>query len=174
MDGTAEPRDSLLPLLYEELRAVAAGFLRQERRDHTLQPTALVHEAFLRMKGRGPAELEDPARFRAAAAVAMRRILVDHARARRAGKRGGDLRRVSLDEGWGISRGGEVEVLALHEALEELAALDERQARVVELRFFGGLGEQEIAAELGVSLRTVEGDWRMARAWLRGKLDHGA
>ena len=170
MEKPRSPAETLVPLLYEELRGLAATYLRDEKPCHTLQPTALVHEAFLRLADRRSLDLNDRGPFRAAAAQAMRRILVDHARRKNAEKRGGDRKRVSLDEGLGISDAGEVDLLALHEALEGLAEFDARQARVVELRFFGGQGEEETAETLGVSLRTVQGDWRMARAWLREAL----
>jgi RNA polymerase sigma factor (TIGR02999 family) len=160
----------LEPRIYAELRSLAAGYLRGERPGHTLQPTALVHEAFLRL-GSLSGCAESPARFKALAARTMRNVLVDHARRRAAAKRGGERQRVTLDEGLAFLARGELDVLALHEALERFAALDERAARVVELRFFGGLTEPEAAEALGVSLRTVEGDWRMARAWLREALE---
>ena len=163
--------EALIPLLYEELRALAGALLRQEAVDHTLQPTALVHEAFLRLRDSESLEAGSHASFRSTAAVAMRRILVDHARQRLTSKRGGDRRRVPLDESCGSSDDGRIDVLALHEALDDLARIDERQARVVQLRFFGGFTEEEIAEELGVSLRTVEGDWQTARDWLRARLE---
>lgn len=153
---------------YAELRALAAAHLRRERRGHTLQPTALAHEAWLRLG----AQLEAPG-LEAAASKAMREILVDHARRRSAAKRGGGWRRVTLDPAACELPGRELDLLALDEALENLAALDGRQAQVVELRYFGGLSTEETARALGVSARTVEGDWHMARAFLRRALEDG-
>ncbi len=156
-----------------ELRALAAKYLAGERPGHTLQPTALVHEAFLRLTG-SPGVPADRSEFIALAATSMRRVLVDHARARRAAKRGGDRRRappLALDGAAAKWDQPQVDLLALDEALEKLAALDPRQARIVELRFFGGLGVEAAAQVLGVSTRTVEADWRMARAWLRRELE---
>jgi len=159
--------------LYEELHGLAAGCLRGERPGHTLQPTALVHEAFLRL-ARVPLAPADRTGFLVLAATTMRRVLVDHARRRHAHKRSGG-RSVTLDVGEvGDARAQDgLDVLAVDEALERLARLDARQARIVELRFFAGLSADEIAAELGVSRRTVQGDWHMARAWLRGEMRRG-
>jgi RNA polymerase sigma factor (TIGR02999 family) len=151
------------------LRALAAAHLRRERRGHTLQPTALAHEAWLRLRSGGDLGVA------AAASRAIREILVEHARRRHAAKRGGAWRRVTLDPSLCGLPGREIDVLALDEALVRLAELDERQARVVDLRFFGGLDTAEVARVLEVSTRTVEGDWSMARAFLRRALgeDHG-
>jgi RNA polymerase sigma factor (TIGR02999 family) len=160
----------LLPLVYEDLRAIARRYLDHERSGHTLQPTALVHEAFLRLFGAEGVQPSDRTHFLSVAAVAMRRILVEHARARAADKRGGNERRVTLDSRAAIAGESEVDVLALDEALQRLAALDERQARVVELRFFGGLSMDEVAALLGVSKRSAEADWTLARTWLHHEL----
>ncbi|MBL9119868.1 MAG: sigma-70 family RNA polymerase sigma factor [Phycisphaerae bacterium] len=163
---------ALSATLHSELRDLAAALLRRERRDHTLQPTALVHEAFLRLGERlGPTWREEhgEAAFRALAATAMRRILVDHARAHTADKRGGGWMRIELPEAM-VEAPEPVELLALHEALEALAQLDPRKARVVELRFFGGLNGDEVAETLGVARSTSEADWFMARAWLRKRL----
>jgi len=160
----------LASLFYDELRALAAGYLRRERAGHTLQPTALVHEAFLRLVEAENLRDVDRAGFLAMAASAMRRVLVDHARARAAEKRGGDAERITLDSGLGPVPGPDLDVLALDEALARLAALDERQAKVVELRFFGGLAVEEVADVLGVSKRSVEADWTLARVWLRRAL----
>ena len=168
----SESAPELTGELHGELRELAAALLRRERRDHTLQPTALVHEAYLRLGERlGPSwrEQHGESAFRALAATAMRRILVDHARAHAADKRGGGWLRVELPEAT-VEAPEPVELLALHEALEALAALDPRKARVVELRFFGGLTGDEVAEALGVARSTSEADWFMARAWLRQRL----
>jgi RNA polymerase sigma-70 factor, ECF subfamily len=163
-DSTAAER--LLPLVYDELRALAAGYLRQERPGHTLQPTALVHEAYVRLVGGSQPDWAGRAHFLAVAARAMRRTLVNHALARKAEKRGGGRTMLSLDPDSAPAPGGEIDASALSEALDRLEALDERKARVVEMRFFGGMTVEESAGVLGVSVSTVEGDWRFARAWL--------
>jgi RNA polymerase sigma factor (TIGR02999 family) len=160
----------LMPLVYDELRALAESYLRQERSDHTLQATALVHEAYVRLIKQDDVEWQNRAHFFAVAAQAIRRILVDHARARHRAKRGGGLERVRLDEDVAVLEERDLDLVALDESLEKLAALHERQARIVELRFFGGLTLKEVAECLGVSPRTVDGDWSMARAWLRREL----
>lgn len=155
---------------YAELRRIAARYLATERPDHTLQPTALVNEAFVRLDASSAARFADRRHFVAAAARAMRNILVDHARARGAQKRGAG-KRVALDvEAAGVDDGRGADVVALDEALERLEALHPRQARIVELRFFAGLTGAETAALLDVSERTVERDWVVARAWLRREL----
>ena len=158
-----------LPEVYDCLRGLAAAWFRAERPEHTLQPTALVHEAYMRLSAT-ERSIDDRTRFGAAAAVAMRRVLVDHARARRAVKRGGGWSRVDLElvDGSGNLRG--VGILELDEALDALAAEHERCARVVELRFFGGLTGEQAAQLLDVSPRTVDVDWRFARAWLLERL----
>jgi RNA polymerase sigma factor (TIGR02999 family) len=162
---------SMLALMYDELRRLAAGYLRSERPDHTLQPTALVHEAYLKLLNQTSAAWRDPRQFRALAATAMRQILVDHARRRRSAKRGGAAQRITLDEALTPSSGQDVQLLALDEALGRLNALDKRQGRVVELRFFGGLTNEEVAEVLGVSRATVANDWTVARAWLSREID---
>jgi len=167
----ADVAKKLMPLVYDELRQLAAGYLRSERRGHTLQPTALVHEAFMRLIDQSRVDWKGRTHFYAVGAQAMRRILIDHARARGRGKRGGDWQRVLLDEVDTPQELGDVDLVALHEALESLAALDENQARIVELRFFGGMTVEEVAHVLGVSKRKVEGDWTHAKAWLRNALD---
>jgi len=163
--------DDLLPVVYDELRRLAARYLRGQRGGHTLQPTALVHEAYLRMAKGGALPLDDRTHFFALAARAMRQVLVDHARRRAAVKRGGDPERVTLDDTLEIGRGGEekrrLDLLALNEALERLSP---RQCRVVELRYFAGLTIAEAAESLGVGTRTVEDDWALARAWLQRRL----
>lgn len=166
----ADALDRLLPLVYDELCRLAGSYLRRERADHTLQPTALAHEAWMRMVDATRVVWRDRAQFLAIAARTMRQILVDHARAHRAQKRGGDAVRVTLSDAQADFGRPDLDVLAVDEALDALAALDERKARVVELRFFGGLTEEEAAHALGVSQTTVENDWRFARAWLHRRL----
>jgi len=169
--GDADAGERLLPIVYVELRRQAARLLRRERRDHTLQPTALVHETYLRLIEQRAADWKNRAQFFAVAATAMRRILVDHARRHGARKRGGSWDRISFDETRGAWPGPpDVEILALEEALEELAVLDPAKVRLVELRFFAGLSLEETAAVLGVSESTVTRDWRLARAWLFRRL----
>jgi RNA polymerase sigma factor (TIGR02999 family) len=172
--GDASAAARLMPLVYADFRALARRYLAQERLGHTLQPTALVHEAFLKFVDQSRVSWHGRTHFFAVGAQAMRRVLVEHARARKRHKRGGgNARRVVLDEGVAVIQDRPSDVLALDEALERLAKLDERQARVVEYRFFGGLEMEEIAEALGVSKRTVEGDWRVARAWLHRELSKG-
>ncbi|MBW7904485.1 MAG: sigma-70 family RNA polymerase sigma factor [Phycisphaerae bacterium] len=169
-DDSAAAR--LMPLVYEELRNVARGLLAAERPGHTLQATALVHEAYLRLVSQSDTRWEGRVHFFAVAARMLRRILVDHARGRNADKRGGGAARLTLMDG--VERGEPgyepLDLLALDEAMDELERCDERQARVVELRFFAGLDVEETAQALGVSPRTVKDDWRFAKAWLRAQL----
>ena len=155
-----------------ELRAIARVHLKRERSEHTLQPTALVNEVWLHFMRGADLDLSDRSHFLAVAANAMRRLLIDHARARDAAKRGGGREKISLSEQSGPSPGSEaaVDIVALHEALERLEQLGERRARVVELRFFGGLTVKESAEVLGIAAVTVEKDWTKARAWLRREL----
>jgi len=169
-DGSASAAARLMPLVYDELRALAQSYLQCERPDHTLQATALVHEAFLRLVDQKDAKWDGKAHFFAVAAQAIRRILVDYARGHGRIKRGGGRERVALDESIAWPEARDLDLVALDEALRELERLDERQARIVELRFFGGMALDEIAAVLGVSARTVDGDWSMARLWLRRRL----
>lgn len=170
--GDQAALDKLMPLVYSELRRLASNYLRRERQGHTLQPTALVNEAYLKLIDQRNAKWQNRAQFYGVAAQLMRRILVDHARQRQASKRGGpDQRRLSITSAGRFAKQPEVDLLALHEALEELAALDPQQARVVELKFFGGLSIEETAEVLGVGHATVERDWKMARAWLRRRLE---
>ncbi len=170
--GSEEAAEELLPLVYDELHRLAAGYLRGERVGHTLRPTALVHEAYLRLLDCDRIDWQGKTHFKAMGARAMRRILVDHARHRGRIKRGGDRQRVTLDAAVAVRPGLEqVEALALSRALEKLAEVDPREAQVVELRFLGGLTVAEVAEVLGVSRRTVEGDWTHARAWLQRELD---
>lgn len=170
--GEAAAQADLMELVYQELQRVAGGFMRRERPDHTLQPTALVNEAVLRMLGpEALGQLNSRAHLFGAMAQAMRRVLVDHARAKNAQRRGGERERVGLDLAIELADVGDaVDMLAIDEALRKLESLNARQAQVVELRFFGGLSVPEIAEFLGVSVSTVEKDWRLARAWLSGQL----
>ena len=167
----ADVAQRLLPFVYDELRELAERYLRSERRGHTLQPTALVHEAFMRLIDQSRVDWKGRTHFYAVGAEAMRRILIDHARARGRGKRGGQWQRVLLDEADTPQELRDLDLIALHDALEALAALDAQQARIVELRFFGGLTVEEVAHVLGVSKRKIEGDWTHAKAWLRSALD---
>lgn len=169
--GDADADKELLPLVYDELRGIARGQLSRERRNHTLQATALLHEAWLKLGDVGRAGPKDRAHFLAIAARSMRQVLVDHARAKKADKRGGRFDRVTLDIALDQLQQEELDLVALDEALSALAAQDARKARVVELRFFGGLSMPEIAEVTGLSLRAVEGDWYLARAWLRKALE---
>ncbi len=170
--SAGDPRalDRLTPLVYEELRHQAARYLRRERRSHTLQTTALIHEAYLRLIDAKDMHWQSRAHFFAIAANLMRRILVDHARRRDADKRGGSRVRVQLDEALAVADEADVDLLAIDEALDRLAVIDPQQARVVELRFFSGLSVEETAAALGVSPKTVKRDWSVARAWLRREI----
>ncbi len=164
--GNREAQSRLIPLVYAELRRVAARYMRGEQPGHSLQATALVHEAYLRLAGQQDISWQNRAHFFGVAANIMRRILVDHARAKQARKRGGSIQKVSFDEAVLVQPEPPRDFLALDEALERLAQRDARQSRVVELRFFGGLSEEEAAEVLGISVRTVKRDWAVARAWL--------
>src|SRR5215470_12923528 len=164
--GDTEARDLLIPLVYRELKRRASAYLRRERPDHTLQPTALVHEAFVRLVGQNRAAWKNRDHFFGIAAQMMRRILVDHARLRQRAKRPAPALRVALAEDVATILPAESEVLALDRALEELTRLDARQGQIVELRYFGGLSEQEVAAALSLSRATVTREWQTARAWL--------
>ncbi len=169
-NGNHAAVDALLPLIYDELRSLAANYLRRERPDHTLQPTALVHEAYLRLVDQTRVNWQNRAHFFGVAAQMMRRILVDHARAHRAGKRGADFQIFSLDENIDKAVERSDELIALDEALRELAEMDEQKSRIIELRYFGGLSVEETAAVLGISAVTVKRHWRMAKAWLYGRM----
>jgi RNA polymerase sigma factor (TIGR02999 family) len=162
--------DRLTPLVYEELRQLATRYMRRERPGHTLQTTALIHEAYLRLIDANDVNWQSRAHFFAIAAKLMRRILVEHARRRDAHKRGGSVIRLPLDETLAVADETDVDLLAIDEALNRLAAVDPQQARVVELRFFSGLSVEETAAALGVSPKTVKRDWSVARAWLRREI----
>jgi RNA polymerase sigma-70 factor (ECF subfamily) len=170
-NGNQSALDALTQLVYRELRRLAASYMRSESPGHTLQPTALVHEAFLRLAGDAP-NCENRSEFYGIAARLMRQILIDHARTRQAVKRGGRFERLDLDGELVASPDREPDLVALDEALERLAALNPRKARVVELRFFGGLNAQESAEVLNVSEVTVKRDWQFARTWLLREL-HG-
>jgi RNA polymerase sigma factor (TIGR02999 family) len=170
--GDQAALDKLMPLVYSELHRLAGAYLRRERPGHTLQPTALVNEAYLRLVDQKNARWQNRAQFFGVAAQLMRRILVDHARQHQAAKRGGsDLRRLSITSAEPVANKSELDLLALHEALEELTKIDPQQGRVVELKFFGGLSIEETAEVMGIGHATVERDWKMARAWLRRKLE---
>jgi RNA polymerase sigma factor (TIGR02999 family) len=168
--GDPQALDRLTPLVYEELRHQAARYLRRERPGHTLQTTALIHEAYLRLVDAKDVHWQNRAHFFAIAANLMRRVLVDHARRRDADKRGGSQVRVQLDEALAVADATNVDLLAINEALDRLTVIDPQQARVVELRFFGGLSVEEAAAALGVSPKTIKRDWSVARAWLRREI----
>lgn len=169
-DAAGRRAEALLPLVYDELRRIAADYLRQDRPDHTLQPTALVHEAFLKIARQTHADWRNESHFRAVAAMAMRQLLVDHARGRNAEKRGGDRLRVTLNQAPAADDGLNFDMLALDEAMRELERIDPRRARVVELHFFGGLTFKDAAGVLEIAPKTAESDWYFARAWLRKRL----
>jgi RNA polymerase sigma-70 factor, ECF subfamily len=171
--GDLHARDELLPVVYRELRRRAGAYLRRERRDHSLQPTALVHEAYLRLVGQDRVAWQNRAHFFGVAAQMMRRILIDHAREHHAAKRPGAAVRVTLDDGIGAVQPRECEMILLDDALSELTHLDARQGQIVELRYFGGLSEEEVAIVLSVSRRTVTREWRAARAWLYRRMTTG-
>ena len=172
MEPDRQSVDSLLPIVYQELRRLAASYLRRERPGQTLQPTALVHEAYLRLMKDKPGRWQNRAHFCAIAAHAMRQILIERARARDALKRGGGQPRITFDEGLPASAPEQsVDMLALDAALDRLAALDPGQARIVELRFFGGLSIEETADAMNISPATVKRHWAVARAWLAKELE---
>jgi RNA polymerase sigma-70 factor, ECF subfamily len=160
-----QARDQILPLVYDELRRLARAYLGRERRNHTLQATALVHEAYLRLIDQREVDWKNRAQFVGVAAVMMRRILVNHARGRAAAKRGGEAERVTLSLAH-IREAPSVDLIGLHEALDTLAAIDARKSRIVELKFFGGLTTPEIAEVMGLSPATIEREWKFSRAWL--------
>ncbi|MGH9846031.1 MAG: sigma-70 family RNA polymerase sigma factor [Blastocatellia bacterium] len=172
-DGDQAALEQLTPLVYRELHRLAKGYLHRERPGHLLQTTALVNEAYLRLIDWKDVHWQNRAHFFGVAAQLMRRILVDFARARHQDKRGGAMRQVSLDEAAAVSVEQSAELIALDEALERLAAIDPRRSRMVELRFFGGLSEEETAEALKVSPRTVRREWSLARAWLHRELGKG-
>jgi len=170
-NGDQAALDEVLPLVYDELRRLADSYLRRERPDHTLQPTALVHEAYLRLIGQKNLSWQNRAHFFGIAARVMRQILVNHALNRNADKRGGHLHKVSLDEAVNFFAERDVNLMALNRALDELEALDPRQSQIVELRFFGGLSIEEAAEVLGISPATVKRDWSIAKLWLHRAIE---
>lgn len=168
--GDPSASDRLAAAVYDELHRLATAQLRRERRGHTLQPTAIVHEAFLRLLPEGSAQYENRAHFFGAAAQAMRRILVEHARSRHAQKRGGDALRVPLEQLDAADEEGALRVLAVDEALERLQALDDRKRQIIEMRFFAGMSVLEIAQALDITPRTIQREWNAAKAWLAREL----
>jgi len=170
--GDQAALEKLMPLVYSELRRLASNYLRRERAEHTLQPTALVNEAYLKLVDQRNAKWQNRAHFFGISAQLMRRILVDHARQRQAVKRGGvEQQRLSITSAQAVMKQPEIDLLALNEALEELTTMDPQHGRIVELKFFGGLSIEETAEVLGISHATVERDWKLARAWLRRQLE---
>ncbi len=170
--GDQAALEKLMPLVYNELRRLATNYLRRERTGHTLQPTALVNEAYLKLVGQKSAKWQNRAHFFAISAQLMRRILVDHARRHQAVKRGGtDQQRLSITTAEELATQPAIDLLALNEALDELAKMDPQQSRIVELKFFGGLSIEETAEVLNIGHATVEREWKSARAWLRGQLE---
>jgi RNA polymerase sigma factor (TIGR02999 family) len=170
--GDQAAMEKLMPLVYSELRRLATNYLRRERAGHTLQPTALVNEAYLKLIDQRNTRWQNRAHFFGIAAQLMRRILVDHARQRQAVKRGGvDQQRLSITSAETVIKQLQIDLLALNEAMDELAQMDPQQSRIVELKFFGGLSIEEIAEVLSIGHATVERDWKMARAWLRKQLE---
>jgi RNA polymerase sigma factor (TIGR02999 family) len=172
--GDKAALNALMPLVYTELRRLAHQYLQRERSDHTLQSTALVHEAYVRLIGQKLPEWQNRAHFFGVAAQLMRQILVDYARQHRTAKRGGSVCRLPLDEAESHPAATDVDVLALDYALQSLAKLDPQQSRVVELRFFGGLSIEDTSEVLGISPSTVKRDWSTARVWLYRELDRTA
>ena len=172
--GDREALDSLLPLVYDELRRIARHYLQGERPGHTLQSTALVNEAYVRMVAQDFPQWQNRAHFFAVAAQLMRQILVDHARAHRASKRGGNVYKVSLDEAEGQPQATDLDIVALDDALKNLAEMDPQQSKVVELKFFAGLSIEDTAEVLAISPSTVKRDWITARAWLYRELDRSS
>jgi RNA polymerase sigma-70 factor (ECF subfamily) len=169
--GDSEALERLLPFVYDELHRQAVRFFRRERAGHTLQPTALVNEVYLRLVNQDEVNWQNRAQFFALAAHMMRRILVSHARSRRAAKRGGSDQRITLDEGVAVAPERDLNLLALDEALKRLEAIDSEKSRMVELRFFSGLSVEETAEVMGVSPRTIDRKWRTAKAWLHREIE---
>lgn len=168
--GSDVALEQLTPLVYGELRKLAGAYLNREKAGHTLQPTALVHEAYLRLIDQKEVDWHNRAHFFSIAAETMRRILVNYAHGHKAAKRGGEATRMSIDEVAGIAGASEVDLVLLDDALKQLAAMDSDQARIVELRFFGGLTVKEVAVVMGISTATVEREWRTAKAWLQDQI----
>ena len=173
-NGDVSARDALVPLVYDELRRIARRCLAGQRSDHTLQPTALVHEAYLRLARRDSLDWRDRVHFFAMAAQMMRQILVDHARKQAAAKRGGNAITLVIDEALVASKESNLDVLALDAAMTKLASLDPRQCQIVELRFFGGLSIEETAQVVNISPATTKREWATARLWLHQAMSHGA
>ena len=169
-EGEPEAVDRLMELVYHELRGLAGNVFRRERSEHTLQPTALVHEAYLRLLGPHPLQATNKAHFRAIAGIAMRRVLVDHARRRTADKRSVEGVSLSITPETDLAVSPDIDVLELHDALERMSRINERQARLVEMRFFGGMTQTEAAEALGISHATAERDWKIAKVWLKKRL----
>ena len=172
-EGDEAALEKLLPLVYDELHRLAARYMRRESPGHTLQTSALVNEAFIRLIDQQQVHWQNRAHFFGIAAQLMRRILLDHARGQARGKRGGGVHRVSFDEGAIVSEQRAAELIALDDALNALAAFDSRKSRIVELRFFGGLSNEEVTEVMVMSLRTVEREWRKAKAWLHHAISEG-
>ena len=172
-DGHRDALARLMPLVYDELRRLANHYLRSERPDHTLQPTALVHEAYLRLIDETRVRWQNRAHFFGIAANLMRQILVNHAHSHRAAKRGGAAHKIELDEAVGVAKDEDINLIALDDALTQLATLDPQQGRIVELRFFGGLTIEETAEVLGISTATIKREWISAKAWLHCQLHGG-
>lgn len=187
MDGTSnltlllanyeggDPRalEKILPVVYDELRRLARSYLNRESSGHTLQPTALVHEAFFKLVDQKSVKWQNRAHFFGIAAQAMRRILTDYARMKKAKKRGGTQARISIDEQWSLSEEIQPDLIALDDALKTLSSIDARQGNIVELRYFGGLSIEEAAHVLNISPATIKREWAMAKAWLYRELSHG-
>jgi RNA polymerase sigma-70 factor (ECF subfamily) len=171
-DGDKDALDKLLPIVYDELRRQAARYLRRERPGHTLQTTALIHEAYLRLIDQKSVHWQNRAQFFGIAAQMMRRILVDHARTKHRAKRGGSDIRVSLTDATKVTKDPDLDLVELDEALNRLAEIDPQQSRIVELRFFSGLNVEETAAALQISPATVKRDWKVAKAWLHREISH--
>jgi RNA polymerase sigma factor (TIGR02999 family) len=169
----ANAAERLMPLVYDELRRLARSYLQRERSDHTLQATGLVHEAYLRLVDQSTTSWQNRAHFFSVAAQVMRRILVDHARARQAAKRGGVREKLQFDEEIAAAEERAVDLISLDDALQNLVTFDDRKSRIVELRFFGGLTIEEIAEVLEISPRTIRREWRLAKAWLRREIMKG-
>ncbi len=170
-DGNTEVVNSILPHIYDELRRLAGSYLRRERADHTLQPTALVHEAYMKLIDQKKVKWQNRAHFFGIAAQVMRRILLDHARKHKADKRGGEAEKLPLEEEiLVVSHEKSNELIALDDALDALAAIDPQKAKIVELRYFGGLSIEETAEVMGVSVPTINRQWRTAKAWLYGQI----
>ena len=170
-NGNQDAVNQILPHIYDELKRLASSYLRRERADHTLQPTALVHEAYMKLIDQKRVQWQNRAHFFGIAAQVMRRILMDHARKHQAGKRGGEAEKLQLEEEiLVVSHDKSAELIALDDALQALAAIDEQKSKIVELRYFGGLSIEETAEVMGVSVPTINRQWRMAKAWLYSQL----